>query len=77
VPPRGAARKQLTVGIGLNQLGASEVALPSAPLSLGYVLRSKLLVGTRIEFGYDRVSAAVDTPATSYHTWSRHGAPQV
>ena len=72
VPPSGAARKQTTVGIGPNQLGASEVALPSAPLGVGvgYALRPKLLLGVRVGFGYDHVSGADGIPAASYLTWT-------
>jgi hypothetical protein len=68
----GPTRRQTTVGIGPNQFGASEVALPSAPLGFGagYVLLPKLLLGARIGLGYDRTSSADDVPSTSYLTWT-------
>jgi len=71
-PDQGPTRKQTTFGIGPNQFGASEVALPSAPLGFGagYALLPKLLVGARIGLGYDRTSSAGDVPSASYLTWT-------
>lgn len=73
VPDDGSpARKQTTVGVGPSQFGASEVALPSAPLGVGvgYVLRPKWLLGARLGFGYDHTSSAESSPAASYLTWT-------
>ncbi len=72
--PAGPAptRKHTIVGLGPNQLGNSEVAIPSAPLGFGagYVLRPKWLLGVRAGFGYDHVSAAAGDAAFRYLTWT-------
>jgi hypothetical protein len=72
VPDDGSARTQTTVGVGPNQFGASQVALPSAPIGfgVGYVLRPKILLGARVGFGFDRSSSAAGEPAASYLTWT-------
>jgi hypothetical protein len=72
VPDDGRTRTQTTLGVGPNQFGASEVALPSAPVGIGvgYVLRPKILLGARVGFGFDRSSSAAGESAASYLTWT-------
>lgn len=72
VPDEGRTRTQTTLGVGPNQFGASEVALPSAPVGfgVGYVLRPKILLGARVGFGFDRSSSAGGEPVASYLTWT-------
>ena len=64
-------RNHTVVGLGMNQLGASQLTIPSSPLGfgLGYVLGPKWLIGARAGFGYDHVSEP-DDAALRYLTWT-------
>lgn len=67
----GPIEKNTVFSVGPNQLGAYRLGPATTPLGVGvgYVLRSKWLIGARVGFGYDLVSPK-DGQDIAYLAWS-------